>query len=586
MFQFLDCDKLNVQPEAPLAVSEGYLVGLESPGSYFRVDLEKLDGEKAGFEVIKRTDFLEVGTVGGEPLARWAERNPLRALRPQDRLVRVNGRMGNATLMAEELRSAMNVSLSVFRVDERDLKILEMKRKVREANKILNKQLPGLSGGIPEPPGSRVSTVHAGNLDKFIKIQPCALLMIYASWCGHCRELAPEFTRAAQLVAEMNLPREVKFIKFDDGEEANRVYRAGSESKFNFTSYPHLHWFDAGEGQPFFGDRGAHEIAAHVRALTTGGDPETEVRKSLLVTRPMLYRGDTPPETVLDLEPETFDDILLEESNNNRIWIVEYYSDKCPFCKSLKPAIVEASERIYTEFGSKVRIAAVNSRAFHDLAERFGVTSYPWIIAIYAGKKIEDMRGLGGADSVVNWAGTMFRKFWKSKPVWSHEPIVAPALGSALVAKEGSNNTASWRELLGHRAWFLLHTMAAKYPEEPSAADKAAMHHVVAGIGQLYPCPICRQHLQAKLANLGPVPTDNRQDLAVWFCRLHNSVNEDLNKPRHRCDPFELDLQYLKSCGECTVSKEVDSHVADEVSAWNYFAYSNIPGGDRRHFEL
>lgn len=235
-FPYLECDKLKVQPEATLAVSEGYLVGLESPGSYFRVDLEKLEGEKAGFEVTKRTDYLEVVTVGGEPLARWAALHPMRVLRPHYRLVRVNGRMGNATLMAEDLRSAMNVSLSVFRLDERDLKLQEMQRKVREANKILNQQLPGLGGGIPEPPGSRVSTVHARNLDKFLKVQPCALLMIYASWCGHCRELAPEFTRAAQLVAEMNLPRDVKFVKFDDGEEANRVYRAGSESKFNFTS--------------------------------------------------------------------------------------------------------------------------------------------------------------------------------------------------------------------------------------------------------------------------------------------------------------------------------------------------------------
>ena len=46
----------------------------------------------------------------------------------------------------------------------------------------------------------------------------------------------------------------------------------------------------------------------------------------------------------------------------------------------------------------------MNSRVYHDIAEKHGITSYPWVTSFYKGKKIEDMAGLGGWESVYNWA--------------------------------------------------------------------------------------------------------------------------------------------------------------------------------------
>jgi hypothetical protein len=34
------------------------------------------------------------------------------------------------------------------------------------------------------------------------------------------------------------------------------------------------------------------------------------------------------------------------------------------------------------------------------VAEQNGITGYPWVAAFYNGKKVEDMAGLGGADSI------------------------------------------------------------------------------------------------------------------------------------------------------------------------------------------
>jgi len=68
----------------------------------------------------------------------------------------------------------------------------------------------------------------------------------------------------------------------------------------------------------------------------------------------------------------------------------------------------------------------------------------------------------------------------------------------------------SWRELLGRHAWFLFHSIAAMYPEHPKPNDKVAIRNFVAALGQLYPCKLCRKHLQQQLREMGPVEADTR----------------------------------------------------------------------------
>lgn len=579
--KFLGC---GAEPAGspPKMRSEDYLKSLEHPGAFFRVDIEKQAGEKVGFDAVRKSDYVEVDKLlQSGAIPRWNEASPARAVFMEDRIISVNGVQGNGTLMADELRSASMLSLRIFRVSSQDRRGIELRRSEEKVKKLLREAPPaGLGDGLPEPAGSKVAVLHAKNIDKFVAAQPVALIMFYANWCGHCQQLAPEFSKAAHIISEMQLPKSVRLAKFDDGDSANKYYAAGRPDKFNFTSYPSFAYCTNGKHEGFYGADGAQEIAAQVAARVKGLDVESEVREVIFKARPMLYRPDVDGETVLDLEPETFDDIVLKNyAENNRVWIIEFYSDKCPFCKSLKPEIIKASQTLKEKLGSRVKLAGVNSRAFHMLAERFGVTSYPWIIAIYAGRKLEDMAGLGGAQSVIDWATAKFKASWRAEPTWSDATPEWPAAKGA--QKEEllpDDKSGSWKELLGRRTWFFLHTLAAKYPEEPSAADEAAVKHLVATLGQHYPCPICRKHLQEKLVNsdLGPPPTKKRQDLTKWFCRLHNMVNADLNKTHFGCNAFELDLKYLKSCGECSAAGPVE--VDEGAVKWDFFAYLKKAG--------
>jgi len=210
------------------------------------------------------------------------------------------------------------------------------------------------------------------------------------------------------------------------------------------------------------------------------------------------------------------------------------------------------------------------------------VTSYPWIACFYQGKKVDDMAGLSGAESVVNWANAMVEKFEPvgEEPVLrsqNHPPLGPKARGGdgaggdgadgehggaleepepvgddgkpLLYAGEGSKvgyGKKPWREQLGNHAWFYLHSLAANYPDAPSAEDKSAVRMLMASFGQLFPCKLCRRHLQGNLADaeLGPVAADSRAELSVWMCKLHNTVNKQNGKSELACELDKLDRMY------------------------------------------
>mmetsp|Transcript_39813 Transcript_39813/g.54210 ORF Transcript_39813/g.54210 Transcript_39813/m.54210 type:complete len:249 (-) Transcript_39813:225-971(-) len=189
------------------------------------------------------------------------------------------------------------------------------------------------------------------------------------------------------------------------------------------------------------------------------------------------------------------------------------------------------------------------------------------------------MTGLGGAESIINFGTSMKRRFWKSSPpALSTAPVktaapkkISPKKTTVEVTLAGDDalietsetplseeeKGAKWRVELGRSTWFFLHTVAAKYPDSPSETDQRAMINMIASLAQHYPCKLCRRHLREKLQDpsLGDVRIQNRTVLAQWFCELHNMVNLDTGKPAHDCTPFNLDLQYLKDCGECEPSQ-------------------------------
>ena len=145
--------------------------------------------------------------------------------------------------------------------------------------------------------------------------------------------------------------------------------------------------------------------------------PAAAARIFLTPPVPGLYKDEAhcpAPCIVKDLDTDNFNEtVLVDTPKNNRIWVVEFYSDRCPICKGLAPEIRRAAIEIEKLYPGQVTLAGVNSRVYHELAEAHGILSYPWVAAFYKGKKIDDMAGLSGWESVALWGKAKMESDWK-----------------------------------------------------------------------------------------------------------------------------------------------------------------------------
>jgi mitochondrial FAD-linked sulfhydryl oxidase len=99
---------------------------------------------------------------------------------------------------------------------------------------------------------------------------------------------------------------------------------------------------------------------------------------------------------------------------------------------------------------------------------------------------------------------------------------------------------------LGRGSWKLLHSMAAWYPDRPTAPQKERMTNFFRALADFYPCTWCAEDFQSNLEKT-PVRAESRTDLCLWLCDQHNRVNQKLGKPLFECNMENLDERWRKS---------------------------------------
>merc|ERR1711974_83449 len=175
----------------------------------------------------------------------------------------------------------------------------------------------------------------------------------FAPWCGHCKNLAPEYERVADAFQKVN---DIVIASVDADEHKDLGGRYG------VTGFPTLLWFPKGsdhsaEPEKYAGGRTAQDLVSWI---------ETEAG----------VRGFLPREVsnVQHLTTSNFDEIALDTSKDR---LVEFYAPWCGHCKSLKPVYEDLAKTFLN--GDDVVIAAVDADAHKDLGGRYGVTGFPTI---------------------------------------------------------------------------------------------------------------------------------------------------------------------------------------------------------------
>lgn len=103
---------------------------------------------------------------------------------------------------------------------------------------------------------SGVWVLSSSNIDQAFSIQSNILIEFYAPGCGHCEKLAPEYTKAAQKLLNLNPPIHIGKV--------NGLENESLLSKYKIKGFPTLLYFIDGEAINYTGDRTEDSIFSFV----------------------------------------------------------------------------------------------------------------------------------------------------------------------------------------------------------------------------------------------------------------------------------------------------------------------------------
>ncbi|XP_046674339.1 LOW QUALITY PROTEIN: thioredoxin domain-containing protein 5 homolog [Homalodisca vitripennis] len=214
-------------------------------------------------------------------------------------------------------------------------------------------------------------------------------VMFYAPWCSHCKRLMPVWEDLAKDFEENN---NLAIAKVDCTVQTELC------SNQDITGYPTLKLYKIGEneGKKFKGSRDLQALRGFIR------DELGEIKESLNAG------GDAEQEPLVELNDDNFEKHVAEGNH-----FVKFFAPWCSHCQTLAPKWHALAEAL--KDNEEVTIAKVDCTKNH-LCSAFDVMSYPTLLWIKDGKKVDVYQGARSPEELQEYVSKMLQ------PVHSKEP--------------------------------------------------------------------------------------------------------------------------------------------------------------------
>ena len=109
---------------------------------------------------------------------------------------------------------------------------------------------------------------------------------------------------------------------------------------------------------------------------------------------------------------------------------------------------------------------------------------------------------------------------------------------------------ASLPEVFGPGIWWVLHTTASVYPNNPEESKRAECEQFVNSLPSMIPCTACARHCREEMSKQDIAKACSSGDeLSNFWCSVHNAVNARLDKPLMDCASAREEYSTVPVCG-------------------------------------